>query len=259
MRMVVILALAAGALAQGPPSGPGGPRRGRMEFGGPGDPRARFIGFEAGMPGRVVKNAPYSAELITESVQTLADGNRLRQSATVKVYRDGEGRTRREQSVNLNGLGSNANMPQLVFINDPVAGVNYALNARDRTGTRSAWTHGGGRGAGFGRRRGPEDANVKTESLGRQTMEGIPVDGQRVTMTIPAGRIGNDQAIPIVTETWYSPDLQTMVLSKHSDPRSGETVTRMANISRSEPARSLFEVPADYKIAEAPRRMPSTR
>jgi hypothetical protein len=251
--LILVVAMAAAAAAQVPPSDPA---RERMGFGGRGEPDARFLGFEAGMPGRVVKNAPYSAELVTESVQALADGNHIRQTSTVKVYRDSEGRTRREQSVNLNGLGSNSNMPQLVFINDPVAGMNYALNTRDRTGTRSTWTPGGGRmGKNAPPRRGTEDANNKTESLGRQTMEGVPADGRRVTTTIPAGQMGNDQPIQIVTETWFSPDLQTMVLSKRSDPRSGDTVTRLVNISRNEPARSLFDPPADYKVTEAQGRM----
>jgi hypothetical protein len=205
------------------------------------------------MPGRVVKNAPYSADLVTESVQTLPDGNHIRQSSSVKVYRDGEGRTRREQTVNLNGLGSNSNMPQLVFINDPVAGANYALNPKERTATKSSWMREGG-----GRRgnmpphepRSARNPNVKTEDLGRQTMEGVTVQGRRMTTTIPSGEMGNDQPIVIVNETWFSPELQTMVLSKRSDPRSGETVTHMINISRSEPARTLFEPPADYKVTE---------
>ena len=251
-RAILTVAMAAAALAQGPPPEPG-PGRGRMGFGEPG---ARFLGFEAGMPGRVVKNAPYSAELVTESTQTLADGNHIRQTSTVKVYRDSEGRTRREQSVNLNGLGSNNNMPQLVFINDPVAGMNYALNAKDRTGTKSMWTPGRGRMAkGAPSRHAGEESNAKIESLGRQTMEGVAVDGRRVTTTIPAGGMGNDQPIQIMTETWFSADLQTMVYTKRSDPRSGDTVTRMVNINRTEPARSLFDAPADYKITESQGRM----
>jgi len=266
-NMIVLMIAGACALAQGPPPGPG-PGRGRMGYGGPGEPGARFIGFEAGMPGRVVRNAPYSADLVTESVQTLADGNHIRQTSTVKSYRDGEGRTRREQSVNLNGLGPNSNMPPLVFINDPVAGVNYSLNTKDRTGVKMAWTNGRGpmgrnappRAAAEGTappypRRGMQDENLKSESLGRQTMEGVAVEGKRVTMTIPAGRMGNDQAMQVVTETWYSPDLQVTVLSKRSDPRSGETVTRMTNISRVEPARALFEPPADYTVTESQGRM----
>jgi hypothetical protein len=87
--------------------------------------------------------------------------------------------------------------------------------------------------------------------LGRQTIEGVPADGRRTTITIPAGQAGNDQPIVTVVENWYSPDLQATVLSKHSDPRIGETVTRLANIGRAEPAHTLFEAPADYKIDDS--------
>jgi hypothetical protein len=227
------------------------------------------------MPGRVVKSAPYSADVVTETTQTLADGNHIRQSSTAKVYRDTEGRTRREQSLNtLGGLAPSSNLPQVVFINDPVAGFNYALNPQNRTATKSAWARSG-RGAqaqgstqpmarlrqqsadgsaAIAGRRGRGAAvrqNIKTESLGRQTIEGVPADGTRTTMTIAAGQWGNEQPIQIVTERWYSPDLQTVVLSRHTDPRMGETVSKLANVSRSEPPSSLFEPPADYKVAEA--------
>src|SRR5207247_4936732 len=141
---LVTVLVTAGVVAQGP-DGPRPGRSGRMGFGGP-EMGARFIGAEAGMPGRVVKNAPYSADVVTESTQTLPDGNRIRQSTAAKVYRDSEGRTRREQSVNLNGLTPNANMPQVVFIHDPVAGVNLALNAKDRTATKATRSPGAGRG-----------------------------------------------------------------------------------------------------------------
>jgi hypothetical protein len=108
-------------------------------------------------------------------------------------------------------------------------------------------------------RRNAADQNFKTESLGRQTIEGVQADGRRTTMTIPAGQAGNDLPIHIVVESWYSPDLQTTVLSKHSDPRNGETVTRVTNISRGEPARMLFEAPADYKLTESAAGMPRPR
>ena len=71
-------------------------------------------------------------------------------------------------------------------------------------------------------------------------------------MTIPAGEIGNELPINIVSERWYSPELQTIVMTRRSDPRMGETVYRLTNINRSEPARSLFEVPADYTVKEGP-------
>jgi len=261
-----LLILAVAASAQNP-----GPGRGRGRFGpaavdaaAPGG--ARFLGAEAGMPGRVVKNAPYSADIVTETTQTLADGNHIRQSSSAKVYRDTEGRTRREQSLNaLGGLAPNSNLPQVVFINDPVAGFNYALNPQNRTATKSAWARpgrGGQAAQGSDQpmarmRQGRAAAarqNIKTESLGRQTIEGVPADGTRTTMTIAAGQWGNEQPIQIVTERWYSADLQTVVLTKRTDPRMGETVSKLANISRSEPPSSLFEPPADYKVAESGNR-----
>jgi hypothetical protein len=238
-----LLAVAAAAFAQ-PPG------RGLPPNWGP-----RLVGAEAGRQGPVVKGAPFSADLITESTQALADGNHIHQTSTSRLYRDGEGRTRREQS--LDGLGvlaPNANLPPVVFINDPVAHVNYALSPSAHTATRSA---------GAGRRMRvpqalPGGQGLKTESLGHQTIEGVPAEGTRTTMTIAAGQLGNEQPIQIVTETWYSADLQTVILSKRSDPRSGETVTRYANISRTEPPHALFEVPADYKVTDAGGRGPRT-
>ena len=273
--------LAAGASAQGLGHGPG-PGGGDHRGFGPARPGARFLGAEAGMPGRVVKNAPYTADVVTERTLTLADGNHIRQSTTAKVYRDSEGRTRSEQSVNLNGLAANANMPQMVFINDPVAGLNYALNAKDRTAVKSNWMPRGRGGPGAGgpggrpnqaqadgaqatqrRQRGASDPNrnpnLKTESLGRQTIDGVQADGWRTTVTIPVGEMGNELPIQSVTETWYSAELHTEVLYKHSDPRMGETVRKLANVSRSEPSRILFEAPADYKVTESLSRMPRPR
>jgi hypothetical protein len=94
------------------------------------------------------------------------------------------------------------------------------------------------------------DGNKKGESLGKQVIEGIEVEGQRVTTSIPAGQVGNRLPIEITTETWYSPELQMIVLSKHHDPRSGDTTYRLTSISRSEPDRLLFEIPADYAVQE---------
>ncbi len=225
-----------------------------------------------------VKNSPFSADVVTESSLTLADGNHIRQTVNSKVYRDSEGRTRREQAVNLNGLAPSTGTQQMVFINDPVAGLSYSLNAKDHTGTKFV-RNGDGRGGqhlstdasgsrprglgpdgrGMGRRNAAADQNLKTESLGRQTIEGVQAEGRRTTMTIPAGQAGNDLPLHIVVETWYSPELQTTILSRHSDPRNGETVTRLVNISRSEPQHVLFEAPADYKVSESAFGMPRPR
>ena len=92
----------------------------------------------------------------------------------------------------------------------------------------------------------------KKESLGTQFMEGVSAQGDRRTNTIEAGAIGNDRPIQIVSEHWYSPDLQMDVMTRHSDPRSGEEITRLVNINRAEPDPSLFAVPAGYQMVEPP-------
>jgi hypothetical protein len=75
-------------------------------------------------------------------------------------------------------------------------------------------------------------------------------EGTRTTTTIPAGDLGNEQPIHIVDERWYSPELQVVVMTRHSDPRSGETTYRLTNISRTEPSAALFQVPSDYAVRD---------
>jgi hypothetical protein len=277
-RFGLILPLAMGAVgfAQGPGRDMGGPMRG-----GGLPPDVRIIGGMPGRPDRVVKGAPFSAEISTETTQVLGDGNRIRQTAKAKIFRDSEGRERNEQS--MAGLGAfipRSNLSPVVYINDPIAGVDFALNVRDKTGTRfvrggldrmpppSAPQAGGsskspqgqpqqaggppdsGSPWGRGGRRGGPPQNIKTESLGRQTIEGVPADGTRTIQTVPAGsEMGNEMPLQIISESWYSPDLRMVVYSKHSDPRSGETVFRLTNITRSEPPASLFAPPSDFKIS----------
>jgi hypothetical protein len=100
---------------------------------------------------------------------------------------------------------------------------------------------------------GNDPSQVTTEDLGSQTMQGVPVTGTRTTRTIPAGQIGNDSAIKIVTEVWSSPDLKTVVYSKRSDPRMGEQTFQLTNIVRVEPDPSLFTVPADFTVSDGPK------
>ena len=72
---------------------------------------------------------------------------------------------------------------------------------------------------------GAREGKAKKESLGKQLIEGVEAEGTRSTVTIAAGEIGNERAIEIVSERWYSPELQTVVMTRHSDPRFGETTT----------------------------------
>ena len=238
----------------------------------------KYVASEMGMPGKVVKGAPYSAEAVTETTQTLADGNRIHHQNSSKMWRDGEGRTRRQLSFAALGPLSGEDLPELTTIDDPVANMHYTLNAKDRTVHKAPMPAPGDRmhvapfhmetaaaagavgtaGALSGdvaysvqRRTIGGANNTKTEPLGRRNIEGVDADGTRVTITIPAGAEGNERPMEMVDERWFSPELQTLVMSRHTDPRMGETVFRLTNISRSEPAPSLFEVPADYKVEES--------
>jgi len=247
----------------------------------------KFISSEFSFDGATVKNAPYSAEAVSETTQRLADGNRISQKSTTLMYRDSEGRTRREETLGAIGLWAAGSEPvRTVFINDPAGKTNLVLDSRTKTARKmpSPEIHmlpplpGAGAagaitvqadmvkrvivnrsGVGGAVEGGatftqavpaPINGDTQTESLGSQVIEGVRADGTRTTMTIPAGAMGNDLPIQVVSERWYSPELQTVVMTKRSDPRMGDTTYRLSNISRSEPPRSLFEAPADYTVVD---------
>jgi hypothetical protein len=92
------------------------------------------------------------------------------------------------------------------------------------------------------------------EQLGTTFMEGVAVDGTRTTVTIPAGQIGNERPLEIVSERWFSPDLKVLVMSRQSDPRFGETTYRLTNLTRNEPPAHLFEIPPGFAVVEPPMR-----
>jgi len=243
-----------------PPTAPLPPPEGDPALAGGG--QVGFIGIEGNLAGKVVAGAPYSAQAVTERTQVLADGNRIDQKSSANVYRDSQGRTRREQTLGSMGpWGTLKDAPPLVFINDPVAGVGYVLNANNHTAVKHTFQAGKGlrakmmgrRRQGRGRLKDENSDNVATESLGKQTLQGLEVDGTRTTVTIPAGAMGNAQPIQIVTEKWYSPALQVVVSMKRDDPRTGQTTYQLTGISQNEPVASLFQVPSDYKVTDRPK------
>jgi hypothetical protein len=223
----------------------------------------------------IVTGSPYSATVVNESVQTLADGNRIVQKTSGTTARDSEGRTRNDASLPMIGNMSSAGTPHLVFIVDPVTQTSYTLNLDEKTahvmGPKMSTTamRPGAEPAGvkvfartaiasdpFGRMTlakielDKEQTQARTEDLGIQVIEGVSAQGIRTTRTVPAGEIGNEKQIDIVTEVWTSADLKSIVMSKRSDPRSGEQTFRLTNIVRSEPEAALFTIPADFKTID---------
>jgi hypothetical protein len=319
--------------------------------------------------GKVVKGAPYSAEVITETNQPLADGNVISKKTTGRVYRDSAGRTRQESGA--------PGKEMSVFINDPVGGKTIVLNpgtwravvnprahvftdTKDKQvmkldgtevrvqdgkvfidgrevadgkaivksrsgkevkvengkvtidGKEIATADGSGThvivkridaGDGVHReevrvqvvRAGDDNALAMppmppipppppgsltaplaplppmpgistlrfestaklgkgvTTSLGNKDFDGVKAEGKSTTWTIPAGEIGNRNPINIVSETWYSPELQVTVHSRYADPRTGESIYRLAGIRRGEPAADLFTAPEGYAVKDRVR------
>jgi hypothetical protein len=250
---------------------------------------------------RVTHGKPYTAEAVTEFIQVLGDGNRIVRRSSARLYRDGDGRTRREDLTESGALSDKNS----VVITDPVNGNSFVLDAGTKTAVKApamfariqAGAAGGGgtydvtlspaamprlstaeahdaeakrkveTAARFtvsqsggavstftfaegGTWAGGGKGETTKEDLGAQVIEGVTANGTRSTTVIPAGAVGNEQPITILSEQWFSPDLEMLVMTKHSDPRVGDTTYRLTNIARAEPDRSLFQVPADYTVRD---------
>jgi len=230
-----------------------------------------------------VKGVPFCAAVTTEHTQSFADGNRIHTVDSSSLCRDRAGRTRSETNLNLLAGNLGASSPRLVTIIDPVAGIRYMLDAENKVahkmtldppgsfstsagdsnssakGDRVFFSHnpGGPESSGASanvvfRKAGQstsEPAESK-ENLGEQTINGIRARGTRMTTTIPSGKEGNDRAINVTSERWYSSELKATIMTKHDDPWAGELKTEFTSVDTSDPDPSLFVVPGDYTILD---------
>ena len=233
-----------------------------------------FVTPDANFERTVVKDAAFSAESVTEHVQTLADSNRFTRKSVAHIYRDAAGRTRREHEMTRGGsLSASGETPRLLVINDPVSRVNYVIETQTGTARKTqlppptvmeAFSKARGDNAPFSvlmptsaahrRMSEPDDAEPPAkpvkEKLPAQVIEGVLAEGTRTTLTIPAGEFDNEQPLTISHEEWYAPELHMIVLMKHNDPRFGETTFRLTHINRSEPAAELFQLPPGYRVVD---------
>jgi len=201
---------------------------------------------------KVVTNAPYSGIGVTTSKRTLSDGNAINEASCSKVYRDSSGRTRREETRN---SASCSATPDTIPISDPVAGVRYAINTENKTYLQFTIQAPVSRTTPGARTR-PANPNEVRTSLPASVIAGTSFNAEntQTVTTIPAGKLGNAQPIVITSTRSYSPDLQIVISSTRSDPRSGVTTYQLSSISTAEPAAALFELPAGLTLEQGPSR-----
>jgi hypothetical protein len=220
------------------------------------------VSFSYGMSGTGLKGLPFSAEFVSQTVQTLSDGTHITHQQKQVQARDSQGRTRNElYSQDAAGADSGPGQLLVVIIMDPVSGQFIHLSPQQKTATVNP---------AFAAKAGPPPAapkesvsqpvihrsssphQISTEKLGGETIDGVYAEGTRTTEVIRAGTDGNDRDITVVTEKWVSPDLKIEVRSKKADPRSGERTTEVRNLDRGEPDPALFQIPPDYKVQTQP-------
>jgi hypothetical protein len=226
-----------------------------------------------------VKGSPFCATVTTDHTQLFADGNKIHTTEDSNLCRDSEGRTRREAQLNLLGAVQQNAPQKIITIIDPVAGFRYTFDTAakiahktplppdaadaSKIGGKNVFFYTSVAGAGPAAVSGPPSVMItkqisnanspappNTENLGDQTIAGVHATGTRMTTTIPAGSMGNEQPINVVSENWYSPDLKVTVMTKHTDPWAGQLTTQFTSVNNSEPDPSLFSVPNDYKVVE---------
>jgi hypothetical protein len=275
LAMGAVLALAAPALAQQDSS----PQRERKA-----DLERALVAARVPLE-TITTGAPYSAQTVTEMTQTLGDGNRISRRVTGRVYRDGAGRVRREEdrpdgtiAVSIVDPVAGASYrldpeSRIAWKTPTDAMVNVMraatilqkqraeLEKRAVELQRSAAEPppppppppgmGPGRGGAMVAARGRGGMEtMSAPPLEHRTIDGIAVEGHSMTRTIPAGEIGNEKPITVANEEWPSAELKVLVMTRHSDPRSGESIYRLSNIVRAEPDATLFTVPPGYEIRD---------
>lgn len=212
-----------------------------------------------------IRNAPFSADVSTQYDRLLSNGNHIHRETIGKVYRDVQGRVRTETQIP-SPSGSSA----YIVIQDPILHEVVHLDPRSKTanvhhlaeplsvpaglpnpivgqkGNLVPTPPGQAGSAAVPLRPDPVKDPV-IESLGAKTMQGLQVLGTRTTAVMPGG---DGEPIVAVTDTWYSPDLQMVVLSISDDGQSGRSLMRVTNIVRAAPSEQLFQTPPDYTVKD---------
>lgn len=218
---------------------------------------------------RLVRNQPLAAVFESETVQIQANITSVVRRVTTRIYRDSEGRTRREQIFHAGAAApSPGEAAKIISVYDPVAGYGYSFNTATRTAHRYKLPATLLPGAPFNNRipliieilrsDNSQTGTIRKYTLepprvlplGRQTIAGVEAEGVRVTIKVPVGALGNVNPIETTYETWIAADLRMLVKSVTKNPLSGEHTLRLTTINRTEQPRALFEAPAGYSISD---------
>lgn len=295
-----------------------------------------MLGVSSPLGAQPATGKPMFAEFVTEHHQSFTDGNHISRATNSSIYRDAQGRIRRESQLSLPGLPAGVAAATFITIVDRQLGYGFVLDpqemvahrynlngpspsyiarlnaqgsgsplispdpkpsaastvspaapaasatsseshwklhgfySRHRSATDAATPAGSAAANQFNSGFMAEDAGfasaptmridqpflaapnpVRTENLGEQIILGFRTRGTRVITTLPAGQIGNDRPIDIISEQWFSPDLELVMRSLHRDPWAGEFTTTVTHVSRGDQPATLFEIPERYKVIDA--------
>ena len=212
-----------------------------------GDTRTHVQGIQV-LP---VAGKPFSGRDSIEWARRLEDGSVVTTHLTALVARDSQGRIRRER---VSFVPANSNEQSKVMetiILDPVEHTRTTCTIATHQCTITRYYAA----VKFTPApAGPLDNGTRyltRESLGTNVIDELNVVGTRETLTISAGAIGNNQPVVTTREFWYSSDLEINLSVTRKDPREGTQVLQLIDLSRSEPDPSLFQVPADFTVADA--------
>jgi hypothetical protein len=204
-------------------------------------------------------SAPYSGRETTVTTHTLEDGSTTTQTAVQLIWRDAEGRTRREM-IRHTAKGEEF---RSIIITDPVGGfyLKWEVGNPEAKPVASIWPASKAQNvAGPSPSAPPQsvtDSSVTTswgglrrEVLPAQEINGVYAEGTRTTRTIHLEGESSNRVIELTNELWISPELKIIVRHVQNDPRTGKTTTEVSDVVRSDPDPGLFQAPAGYVLVD---------
>jgi hypothetical protein len=204
--------------------------------------------------------APYSGKETTVTVRMLADGTTSKQTSVQLLWRDAEGRTRREL---IQHTVSGAEYRSIV-VTDPVAEVYVKWETGNPNARRvvSIWPitpglrattpapSGSPGNAATVAASGVSRPDFQRETLTPQYINGVYAEGTRTTRTVRLEEDNGGRLIKVTNELWISPDLKIIVRHILDDPRSGISTTDVTDVVRGDPDPALFQAPEGYAVVD---------